>query len=198
MGIEIPLFQGLSLYIGGALPNRKAYSTASLQKGLLLFDQGQELAEEAVGFGVPVLKRELQTIFPGYATLTWLQHATLWNITARYRLDLVEGISRPGHSALGINYFYVAKNALAAIIRSRPFLRGPLTDFSSLLRRAFHLETVYTQAGFSTELQVLYSLDTETGQVGIDIDTAELLPSTAIWIPPGFSFRGRRSVVGMK
>ena len=34
-----------------------AYPTRRLQKGLLLLDGEQELAEEGVGFGVPVLKR---------------------------------------------------------------------------------------------------------------------------------------------
>lgn len=176
MGIEIPWSQGLSFYIGEAPPNRKPYSTAALQKGLLLLDRGQELAEEAVGFGVPVLKKGLQTIFPGSATLTWHRHAAVWNITARFRLNLIERVSQPGHSAVENGAFYIAKNILAALIRGLPVLRSPLTALSNLLRRAFHWETVYMPAGFSTELQVLYSLDTETGLIGIDLDTNELPP----------------------
>ncbi len=176
MGIEIPLLQGLSLYIGDAQPNRKAYATSNLQKGLVLLDRGQELAEEAVGFGVPVLKKGLQTIFPGSATLTWLRHADIWNITARFSMDLVERVSQPGHSALENRAFYLAKNILAALIRGLPVLRRPLTALSSLIRQAFHWETIYTQAAFSTELQLLYSLDAETGRIGIDLDTHDLPP----------------------
>jgi hypothetical protein len=174
MGIEIPLFQGLSLSISDPPSNKQAYSTASLQKGFLIMDQGQELAEEAVGFGVPVLKRGIQTIFPGSAALTWMRHATIWNITARFRLNRIEKFSRPGNSALENRLLYSAKDALAAAIRSLPILRAPLTALSSLLRRSFHLETIYAQAGFTTELQVLYTVDTQTGKVSIDIDTGDL------------------------
>jgi hypothetical protein len=176
MGLEIQLFQGLSLSIGAPPSKRTPYSTASLQKGLLLKDQGQELAEEAVGFGVPVLKRGLQTIFPGSATLTWLRHATIWNITVRFRLNLVERVSGPGNSSVENKFLYLVKNALAALIRGMPILRSPLTSISSLLRQTFHWETIYTQAGFATELKVLYALDTQTGKISIEIDSGDLPP----------------------
>jgi hypothetical protein len=38
----------------------------------------------------------------------------------------------------------------------------------------FHWETIYTPAGFSMELKVLYTLDTETGRLSVEIDTADL------------------------
>ncbi|MGD0749820.1 MAG: hypothetical protein ABSA23_00250 [Anaerolineales bacterium] len=176
MGIEIPLFQGLSLNIGDAPPNKKAYPTASLQKGFILMAHGQALAEEAVGFGVPVLKCGLQTIFPGSVTLNCLKHETSWNITALFKLDLVERISKADKSAVKNKFFYVAKDGLAALIRFLPILRGPLTAISSQLRRSFNWETIYTPAGFSTGLKVLYQLDTETGRVGIEIDPRNLPP----------------------
>ena len=47
-----------------------AYPTRRLQRGLVLFDDGRDLSEEGVGFGVPVLKRGLQTVFPGAMELT--------------------------------------------------------------------------------------------------------------------------------
>jgi len=176
VGIEIPLFQGLSLNIIDAPSNKKAYPTAGLQKGFLLMDHGQELAEEAVGFGVPVLKRGLQTIFPGAVTLTCLQQDTSWNITALYKLDLVERISRADKSPVKNKFFYVVKDGLAALIRLLPILRSPLTAISSQLRRSFKWATIYTLAGFSTGLKVLYKLDTETGRVGIEIELRDLPP----------------------
>ncbi len=176
MGLEIPLFQGLSLKIGDAHPDGKAFPTANLQKGLLLLDQGRELAEEAVGFGVPVLKSGLQTIFPGAATLTWLQHDATWRITALYKLNLVERISKADNTAVKNTFFYAAKDGLAALIRRLSILRGPLTVLSSRIRRLFGWETVYLPAGFSTDLKVLYTVDTETGSLGIEIDTGDLLP----------------------
>ena len=63
---------------------------------------------------------------------------------------------------------------MAALIRRLPVLRGLLTAISSQLRRLFHWETIYTPAGFSTSLKVLYSLNAETGKLNIEIDTGAL------------------------
>jgi hypothetical protein len=154
--------------------NKKAYPTASLQKGFILNDDGQELAEEAVGFGVPVLKCGLQTIFPGSVTLTCSHQDTNWNITALFKLDLLERISNADKSAVKNKFFYVVKDGLAALIRFLPILRSPLTAISSQLRRSFNWETIYTPAGFSTGLKVFYTLDAERGCVGVEIDTRNL------------------------
>jgi hypothetical protein len=176
MGIEIPMYQGLSLKIGDPPSGRKTYPTETLQKGILLFDQGHELAEEAVGFGVPVLKMGLQTIFSGAATLTWLRQGTTWDINALFMLNLVERISKAGNKALENKPLYAVKNGLAALIRSMPIMRGPLTAISKQLRRFFNWDTVYTQSDFSTGLQVHYTLNSETGKINIEIDTRTLPP----------------------
>jgi hypothetical protein len=171
MGIDIPLFQGLSLKIGDTLSGRKKYPTARLQKGFILLDQGQELAEEAVGFGIPVLQRGLQSIFPGAVALTWLQRGSTWDITAVFRLNLVEKISRGTNENVENRLLYSVKNLLAAVIRGLPILRGPLTSISSQLRRIFNWETIYTETGFSTELKMFYTLDSGSGKVTVEIDT---------------------------
>lgn len=174
MGIEIPLYQGLSLNIGDPPANGKYYPTTGLQKGLLLVDLGQKLAEEAVGFGVPVLKRGLQAIFPGAANLSYQQQDGIWKITALYSLNLVERISKAGGVPVENKPFYAAKYVLAALIRRSPILRGPLTAISSRLSKAFNWETTYAPAGLSTELQVFYSLKSGMGKVDIEIDTGDL------------------------
>jgi hypothetical protein len=177
MGMEIPLFQGLSLKINDASPSGgNGYPTAHLQKGLLLLDQGQELAEEAVGFGVPVLKRGLQAIFPGGVTLTGQVKDSIWEITARFRLNLVEKISRGGEKDMENRLLYFLKNLSAAMIRSMPVLRGSLTVLSNWLRRMFHWETAYATTGFSTELIVNYRIQPETGMVNVEIDASILPP----------------------
>ncbi len=65
MEINFPLSQGLSLGIDSAASRVDGYPTARLMKGLILLQDGQALAEEGVGFGVPVVKRGIHTIFPG-------------------------------------------------------------------------------------------------------------------------------------
>jgi hypothetical protein len=168
------LFQGLSLKIDADLPVGKDYPTACLQKGFLLLDQGQELAEEAVGFGVPVLKRGPQTIFPGAATLTCLRRGSTWEITMLFKLNLVEKISRGGNDNVENRQLYAVKNILAAVIRRLPLFRGLLTAISSKLRQLFNLETTYAEAGFSTEVKMLYTIGEVTGTIIAEIDTGSL------------------------
>ena len=79
---RIELGGGLSLRIADAAADTRAkgtsaatraagtsYPTRRLQKGLLLYAGEQELAEEGVGLGVPILKRGAQTVFPGSVRL---------------------------------------------------------------------------------------------------------------------------------
>jgi hypothetical protein len=174
MEIEVPLFQGLSLKIGDTHANGKEYPTALLQKGFILLYHDQELAEEAVGFGVPVLKRGLQTIFPGAVTLTWLQSGSSWHINAQYNLNLIEKFSSGRGKYIENRLFYNVKDFLAGVIRHIPLFRGLLTATSSNLRRMLNWETTYAYAGLSTEVKVIYTVEGEMGKVTVEIDTSGL------------------------
>jgi hypothetical protein len=176
MGINVPLLQGLSVKIGVPLPDTKEYPTARLQKGFLLLDQGKELAEEAVGFGVPVLNRGLQTIFPGDVALTWLRKDSTWEITALFKLNLVERISRGKNRNLENRSFYAVKNILAEGIRRFPVIRSLLTTISSILRHMFKWKTTYADAGESYEVRVIHTWDEKTGKTVVDIDVSGLPP----------------------
>jgi hypothetical protein len=174
MEINIPLLQGLSLKISDTLDDGKAYSTGHLQKGFLLLDYGENLAEEAVGFGVPVLKRGLQTIFPGSVALTCSQRNSTWEISALFKLNLVEKISNRENENVESKLLYTVKNFLAATIRNIPALRSLLTAVSSKLRRMLNWETTYAEADFSTQIKILYSIESSTGKMIVEIDTIDL------------------------
>ncbi len=174
MGIDIPLFEGISLKIGEPLPDQKGFATARLQKGFLLQDQGQDLAEEAVGFGVPVLKRGLQTIFPGEVNLTWKKSGTSWEVTASYRLNLVEKISRGEDETVGNKPFYAVKDFLAELIRRFPIFRRLLTNLSSMLRGAFKWKTTYADGDVSAGVQVISRIEEQTGKTRVDIRVSDL------------------------
>jgi hypothetical protein len=176
MEINIPLFQGLSLKISDTLEGKMTYPTGRLQKGFLLLDQGQGLAEEAVGFGLPVLKRGLQTIFPGSAALTCVQRDSTWEITALFKLNLVEKISRGRNENVENRLLYAIKNFLAAGIRRLPMLRDLLTTTSNKLRQIFNWETTYADAGFSIEVKMIYTIEAKMGKVTVEIDTSVLPP----------------------
>ncbi|HEX7619799.1 MAG TPA: hypothetical protein VF359_01215 [Anaerolineales bacterium] len=174
MEINIPLFHGISLKIGEPLSDRMDYPTVRLQRGFLLLDQGQDLAEEAVGFGVPVLKRGMQTIFPGDVALSWLQKGSTWEVTAQFKLNLLEKISRGGNETVGNKPFYAAKNFLSAIIRRFPFLRSQLTTLSNMLRQVFNWKTTYADGGISAGVQVNYIIEEKTGKTMVDVDVSHL------------------------
>jgi hypothetical protein len=154
--VSVPLGAELALEVGDEADGADDYPTARLQKGLLLVDAGESLAEEGVGFGVPILKRGVHTVFPGYVDVTCRRDGSTWEVTATYRMDLVERLAR----SRGLNEpeaagadgrlmqsraLNAAKDSLAALHRRVPRLRGPLTATSAALRRTFGWVTTYEE-----------------------------------------------------
>ena len=174
MELSIPLFDGLSLKIAGQSGDAGGYPTRRLQKGLLLLDGPQELAEEGVGFGVPILKRGVQTIFPREMELAWRRTGPVWEVTAVFAMDLVERLAGRGGASLRSGVLYAAKDSLAALHRRAPPLRGPLTAASAALRRTFGWVTTYEQAEVCARLGVTYAIDGEQGKIGVAVDTTGL------------------------
>jgi hypothetical protein len=178
MKIEIPVFEDLLLSITDEQNGHSLYPTTRLQKGLLLFCRGQDLAEEAVGFGLPVIKSGLQTIFPGKVKLAILHQGLPWTISADYSLNRVEKIARPDTTGVKNKFLYAAKNILAALIRQFPLLRAPLTSLSSKLRRTFGWETIYDVAEVCFDVNLVYTLDPIKGSLLVEAGLASPLPQT--------------------
>ena len=174
MELTIPLFDGLSLQIADRPGDAGSYPTRRLQKGLLLFDGREGLAEEGVGFGVPILKRGAQTVFPGAMELSWRRAGPVWHVTAGFTLDLVERLAAPGKAGPRCGALYAVKDSLAAVHRRVPALRGPLAAASAALRRLSGWETRYEPAQVGAALQVTYTVDGERGRIAVAVDPAGL------------------------
>jgi len=134
-----------------------AYPTGRLRCGLVLLDRGHDLSEEGVGFGVPVLKRGLQTVFPGGMELRVTTEEPDWQATAVYRLDLVERMKGRG-GTVRPRLVYAAKDSLAAVQRRVPALRRPLTATSNALRRELGWSTVYEPVALVASVPVTYTV----------------------------------------
>jgi hypothetical protein len=169
MIIDLPLTDGISLQIASGSNGGKAYPTTRIQKGLVLFCDGQDLSEEAVGFGVPVLKRGLQTIFPGEVELYPHESSALNKFSARYKLNLEEKIARSGTGTINNRLIYAGKNILAALIRRLPIIRELLTGTSNLLRSTFGWETTYEPTGFYTFITINYTIDANAGRILVEL-----------------------------
>jgi hypothetical protein len=153
-----------------------AYPTARLQKGLLLFDGTRGLAEEGVGFGVPVLKRGVRAVFAGGAAVDVRDEGRLCTVRVVYRIDLVERLAVSGGGTVAPRSLYAVKDALAAMHRRVPAARGLLTTASTALRRRFGWETVYVPSGPAAEVPVTFVVDRDRGTVHVHADFSGLPP----------------------
>jgi hypothetical protein len=175
MDITIPLFSEIYLKIEPVSTNGESYPTSRLQKGLILISNGQELAEEGVGFGVPVLKLGVKTIFPGWVELSCKDDGSRQEISAKFILNLEERITGHGLGSIKSRPLYQIKNYLADLYRRSPPTRGPLLVISNALRSSFGWQTTYEDAGYSHKVKVNYTVDCHTGIIAVAVDTAGLV-----------------------
>jgi hypothetical protein len=210
--LSAPLFGDLSLTITDRAPSAGArdgrYPAARLQRGLLLVCPGRDLAEEGVGFGVPVLKRGAQTVFAGAMELGQGgapggeaapgRNGADWQATAIFEMNLVERLAtrrsggpgpggdpsgggaglggEPGDGPSGprSRSFYAVRDALAALHRRVPPLRGLLTATSNAVRRGFGLVTTFEETTTVATLGVTYEVRSDHGLVHVTVDLTGL------------------------
>jgi hypothetical protein len=175
MKTAVSLHDGLEARIADGLDNGPrtgdaSYPTRRLQRGLVLLDDGRDLSDEGVGFGVPVLKRGVETVFPGGMALTATAAGLDWQVTATYRLDLVERLATRYGRTVRPRLVYAAKDSLAAAHRGVPALRGPLAAASSAVRRWSGWTTTYEPVGLVATIPVTYTVRRGDSVVTVDVD----------------------------
>jgi hypothetical protein len=174
MKTSFQLLDSLSLRITDQAADVGPYPTKRLQKGLLLADGEHDLAEEGVGFGVPVLKKGGQTVFPGGLELVWERSGAAWEVRAVFVMNLVERLARRGGGRLRSEPLYAVKDSLAALHRRSPALRGLLTATSTGLRRAFGWQTTYEETELVGTIAVTCMIYGEKGRLAVAVDLTGL------------------------
>jgi hypothetical protein len=170
--IDFALYPGVGVRLAPAARNRPGYPTSQLQKGLVLIANGEDLAEESVGFGAPVLKLGLRTIFPGaIALVDWKEGQ---EATVVYRLNLEGKLARRNRGWVGNPLLYRIKERLEDAYRRIPHLRGGLMALSNGLRGSFGWQTAYIDAGCDYPVTVRYAVGAQAGGISMEIDASEL------------------------
>jgi hypothetical protein len=178
MKLDIPLSSGIELQFASGVDQTNRFPSAIIQKGIVLLYEGQDLSEEAVGFGVPILMRGMQTIFPSDVDLYLHGGCEQTRVSARFRLNLEEKISRNGDDSIENKLLYMGKNSFAAIIRHIPILRKFLTSTSNLLRSRLGWHTTYEQSDFSTYVVITYTVDNTDGTINVELAGGDFLSSS--------------------
>jgi hypothetical protein len=170
--IGIGLGEGWSLVIGSDGESFPHYPSGALQNGLVLRREGLDICEEGVGFGVPVLKKKWETVFPG--SMRILSHHPDNFILVEFDINRVERLSLGARGLMG-GFLNSLKEATATLHRRLAVLRRPLTAVSNLARRLFSIKTVFIDAPSAGTVLVSYSVNPLTHTVKVSMDARNLI-----------------------
>jgi len=172
--LPIPLrsLPGICLMTPGSQPDR--YPTSRIQKGLALFCDGQDLSEEGVGFGVPVLKTGREAVFPGSGVWKTELKGDGGNsgdgptVEAEYFMNLM-GRMAVGGKRIDCRTFYRAREWLASQYRMHPELRKGILFGAELSRKAMSMKDAFVEVPTVGSVKTVYSIMDDSVQVNLDL-----------------------------
>jgi hypothetical protein len=155
-GVEIS--KDLTLIVGrGGL---QGYPTSKIEKGLVISLKGEDLCEEGVGFGVPVLKFGDDAAFPGSSKSSSWKKGDLAVVKVDYDINLMSRLAL-GDRLIKTDLLCRAKGRVDRLHRDRPSLRCSISLGSALFRRGLSVETRLVQTGSVGRAQVVYTISQE-------------------------------------
>jgi hypothetical protein len=144
----------ISLMAGN--PASGAYPSSRVQKGLALAWEERDLSEEGVGFGVPVFRVGLETIFPGGCRSWTREDGKFTALGVDYEMSLVGRMARKGKN---MKIAHRVRERLSSLHRKHPGLRGAFMSASQALRRVFFLEDVFEKIPSAGLVRAVYSIE---------------------------------------
>ncbi len=154
---------------GGVDP---AFPTDRIPKAPTLELIGADLAEEGVGFGLPVLRGPFDTIFPGSFSLYRSEEPQSFRLD--FEMCLVERLAREGSGGGKGRVVDLVKESFAFIHRELPFTRRVLTLLSDFLRGVSGLRTVFVRTLSVGRVRVEYRIDSGSGRIAVRVDAGAL------------------------
>jgi hypothetical protein len=166
--LPIPLrpLPGICLVTPGSQPD--CYPTSRIQKGLALFCEGQDLSEEGVGFGVPVLKISREAVFPGSSVWKTELKGDVATIEAEYFMNLM-GRMAVGGRRIDCRTFYRAREWLASQYRRHPELRKGILYGAELSRRVMSMKDAFVEVPTVGSVKTVYSIMDDSVRVSLDL-----------------------------
>lgn len=166
--LPIPLrhLPGICLVMPGS--NQDCYPTSRIQKGLVLLRDGQDLSEEGVGFGVPVLKIGREAVFPGSGVWKTELKGNYATIEADYSMNLVGRLAIGGRR-IDCRTFYRAREWLASQYRRHPELRKGILYGAELSRMVMSMKDAFVEVPTVGSVKTVYSIMDDRVRVDLDL-----------------------------
>ncbi len=163
--IDVKISKDLILFAGQNRPQE--YPTSKIQKGLVIFLKGEDLGEEGVGFGLPVLKFGDEAAFPGRSSSRITKEGDLTVVEIDYDLNLASRLAI-GNRQIDGDRLYRAKGRIDRLHRDRPPLRRTINLASALLRRALSVETRLAETDSFGRARVVYTIS-RNGRIDVRV-----------------------------
>jgi len=148
--------------------NQDCYPTSRIQKGLVLLCDGQDLSEEGVGFGVPVLKIGREVVFSSSCVWKTELKGDCATIEADYSMNLV-GRMAVGGRRIDCRTFYRAREWLASQYRRHPELRKGILYGAELSRMVMSMKDAFVEVPSVGAVKMVYSIMDDSVRVGLDL-----------------------------
>ena len=149
------------------------YPTCRLQKGAVLVAGNQELVEEGLGFGVPLLKFGDREVFPGGANTSFDVPQKGTSIVVDYDLNVVKRLTRRGRK-IESRTIYRLEAFFGRLHRDIPWLRdsgGRLFDY---IRHFFGIKSVFEKDVSVGNIRVVYSVPPLGTPIHIAVNLSEV------------------------
>ncbi|HII07716.1 MAG TPA: hypothetical protein HA349_10505 [Methanotrichaceae archaeon] len=164
-GIEIEISKDLTLLAGKN--GYQGYPTSKIQKGLVISMKGENLCEEGVGFGVPVLKFGDEAAFPGRSRSKIWKEGDHTVVEIDYDINLVSRLAI-GNRLIDGDRPCRAKGRIDRLHRDHPPLRRTIDLVSVLFRRALSMETRLVEADSYGRAKVVHAIS-QNGKIDVQV-----------------------------